>query len=504
MDHKKPWHTRIDRHTSPMDTDRFWQQLQGKLEPDTRRRRFIIYWFVLAALCGTIFYFTGGHTTGEPGTGERAAIYPATQSGIPDTVAGEGWGDTSPAGESDHTTGTSASIRAGRDGRHRISGPDSPGLPHAPTGGIERPALDISDSMLPGTHPGQADELAGAVPESGGDATSIGMTGAEPGHPQAQVPVHPPIAGDTREEGGFLEHSPAAVYTGEQSQWDTAIAVSAPPIEPPARDQPTVASIAPGIDSGLHEPSQSIRSPTRTWRLWTDLSYGAGYAFHRFDTRDAEYLPYISLRRESETALESRIASWESRLVHPSGFYILSGLRYQTHVSRFDWQLDERRTAWGLADGFMPDGGGAPVPFRDSAWQHYRVIREIRQHNRLSSLSVPVAIGYARTRKSWSFEAAAGILVRFSHRSTGMSLGLDGSPVVWGERPELTYLDGVRIDATCMFRAGWYPARFLGVFVQPAFTYSPAGRLVREAGYTHRIHSAHLQLGMSFLLYGSR
>lgn len=493
MEHKKPWRTRIDRHTSPMDTDSFWQHLEGKLDTDRRRRGFFMLWFVLVVLCGTIMYFSGRDTIRKAVEDHPIATYPGTRA-----VGGRSGTEPS-AIEADYTTGISPGVQGSR---HKIGELDRPDVLNTPTGAINWPSSEISYTVAPATYPSPADVSAGAVQRSG-DTAVIAIAVTEPGHLQEHIPAQPLIAGDTPDEEGLTEQGRDIGYTGERSQGDTARALSGLPDGPAAPDHHAGASIKAGPDDAPRRASQDIRRPVRTWRLWTDLSYGAGYAFHRFDTRDAQYIPYLSLRREFETPLESHMASWEGRLIHPSGFYLLSGLRYQAHISRFDWRTEERLIAWGLADGFIPGGHGDPIPFQDSAWQHYDMTREIRQHDRVSSLAIPVSLGLVRQKKNWSVEIAAGIIAGFSHRSSGMSLGLDGSPVAWHERPELTYHNRVRIDATVMFRAGWYPVHSLGIFIQPVFTYSPSNRLIGEAGYTHRIHSVHLQLGLSFLLYES-
>lgn len=248
---------------------------------------------------------------------------------------------------------------------------------------------------------------------------------------------------------------------------------------------------------------QKIKLKKSGWQYWMDLSYGIGIGQHSFSTSDPIIQSYLDNRSNHETTLESRLAAWENRLIHPSGFYVAAGLRYQSHFTRFDWSKEETKLEWKLADGFVQDAQGNQIAIRDSAWQQYHELREIQHHNAISTLDIPLNIGYIIRKNRFSVEVAAGITANITQYTSGKQLNMDAQPVQWNATEELTFKKfSTGFGASAMVRASWYPTEYVGVFIQPSFHKDFSNRMISGAGYQHRIDFLNIQAGVAFLMFG--
>lgn len=485
---RKDWRDRLDQNENPMDTGMFWNSLESKIpvrNQGKKKRRFL-FWLLLlligSGFIGTIIIFNKPQgriawqneqhkSTGVTGAVESSVSSIETKNAADVIPASDATAVISQNQSSSSTTAAGESVqKTPRINRSENIGSVSKATnpSHKKTGnnGIHTQTEETASS-----------ENASPLKEVISENKQHQISGIE--NQNIQLNAEPRVYEIARNSISTTEYLP--ILSGELSRelnWNIGY--------------------VPSLD---HAPKLSQKKAG--WQYWMDLSYGVGVAQHNYASSDPLIQSYLDSRSINESKLESRLAVWENRLIHPSGFYVSGGLRYQSHITRFDWSKEEVKMEWGLADGFVQDAQGNQIAIRDSAWQQYREMREIRQHNTISSLDIPVNVGYIIRKKLFSIEIATGLTANISQYTSGKQLNFQEQPVKWNSTDELTFKkSNTGLGASAMVRASWYPTEYLGLFIQPSFHKDFSNRMNSGAAYEHKIDFVSIQAGLAFLMFG--
>ncbi len=484
---RKDWRDRLDQNESPMDMGMFWNSLESKIpvqNPGKKKRRFLFWLLFLligSGFIGTIIIFNKpkGKIAGQTEQQKNAGVTEARESSL-SPIETQHAADEIPTSDAtaviSQNQSSSAATAAGDSVHKALTKYQSENI-----SSVTKTANTSDKKTGNNSNDTQIEETA-----SSGNASPIKEVVSE--NKQDQV---------FGIENQNIEKN-AMSTAHELAQNSMAAMEYLPTLSGELyRELNWNMGYVPTFD---HAPK--LNQEKSGWQYWMDLSYGIGMAQHAFKTSDPLTQSYLGNRSKYESTLESRLAVWENRLIHPSGFYVSSGLRYQTHITRFDWSKEEVKIEWKLADGFVQDAQGNQIAIRDSAWQQYREMREIRQHNTISSLDIPLNVGYIIRKKQFSIEIAAGVTANISQYTSGKQLNFQEQPVKWNATEELTYKkSNTGFGASAMFRASWYPTEYLGVFIQPSFHTDFSNRMNSGAGYEHKIDFVNIQAGVAFLLF---
>lgn len=484
----KEWRDRLDQSESPMDTGEFWDSLESKLpatNPGKKKRRFL-FWLLLVLIgsgfIGAKFIFDKpqGKIAVQSDQQENAGIKEREESSLSSRESNNSETESQVLGASKAISQNQSTL-ASTAGRKPVQNTQVKNQNKDKVFALRSSQSSIRKSGIRqmGTQNGDVVLSGNALPSkevnsenkleqiAGIENLNI-LNNAESG--SFEIHQH------SRGEAEFLPTLSGEI--SRETNWNM--------------------SYVPSFD-----PAPKMNQKKPGWQYWMDLSYGIGIAQHFFSTSDAMIQSYLDNRSKHESILESRMAVWENRLIHHSGFYVSSGLRYQSHITRFDWSKEEVKMEWKMADGFAEDAQGNQIAMQDSAWQQFREHREIRQHNTISSLDIPVNIGYIMRKKQFSIEIAAGLTANIAQYTSGKQLNMENQPVLWNTTDELTfhkYRTG--FGASAMLRASWYPTEYLGIFIQPSFHKDFSSRMISGAGYVHRIDFVNFQAGVAFLMFG--
>jgi hypothetical protein len=486
MENHKDWKDRLDQNEVPMDTGKFWDSLESKIpevQSDKKKRRFF-FWLLVFLIAsgvtvgGIIFMKTENMATDLAATNLQkpniSDLNNENSSSKSEKVESENL-EASNAEKITSNNASSASMNNTRSDQNLQNQTSS--------STINKPiALSKSDVSKPGEAKQDSQNANSSI--GANDLNSIAIVPmseytriTEIENQSVLISSEVSSIGNYAESLDYLPTLASGLST--QQNWK-------------------LGSI-PSFDN-----IQKIKTNQSGWQYWMDLSYGIGIAQHSFSTSDQNIQSYLDIRAKYESTLESRLAVWENRLIHPSGLYFSTGLRYQSHITRFDWSKEETKMEWTLADGFVEDAQGNQIAVRDSAWQQYRELREIRQHNTISTLDVPLNIGYIIRKNQFSIEFALGITANIAQYSSGKQLNLQVQPVKWNDADELSFKEfSAGWGSSAMLRASWYPTEYLGIFLQPTYSKDFSNRMISAAGYRHKIDFISIQAGLSFLLFES-
>lgn len=486
MENHKDWRERLDQNEAPMDTGKFWNSLESKIpvaQTDKKKRRFF-FWLLLlligsgVTVGGIIFMKTENKATDLAATNlQKPDISDLNDKENSSCKSEKVESEKLEASSAEKIISNNASVASMNNTR------SDQNLQNQTSSSTKNNAIALPKSDV--AKPGEAKQDSQNANSSyaGNDLNSITITPILENTQPTEVENQNTLYSFEKSSSGIntesLEYLPArASELASKPNWSLG-------------SMPTFDNI------------QKIKTKNSGWQYWMDLSYGLGMAQHSLSTSDPIILSYLDNRAMHESKLESRMAVWENKLIHPSGFYVSTGLRYQSHITRFDWSKEETKLEWKLADGFVEDSQGNQIAVRDSAWQQYRELREIRQHNTISTLDIPFNVGYAMRKNKFSLELAAGVTANIAQYSSGKQLNLEGQPVKWNETHELTFKEfSTGWGASAMLRGSWYPTEYLGIFIQPSFSKDFSNRMISEAGYRHKIDFISVQAGLSFLLFG--
>ncbi|HRW74720.1 MAG: hypothetical protein H6568_04305 [Lewinellaceae bacterium] len=463
------WRKKLTDQQAPMDVDRFWAQLEPQLPPQRKRRAF--WWWMLPVgllVAGGLFWWSGQQTelADESHVGHGAFIPshsaitdeqpPVEGSGvsseIPTTseVAGSGSADQgSPRRSSSHSlqrSGSGAQLSSGQenDGHlHTVStmGPESHSHDHVEENNRDNP-LETRRQSFPTDEPNGLSETVIPMP--------------------------------ARQEIQQVMTLPA-VLIGELAY------------RPPALQEAVI--------------ERSLAAPVRSgWEWALVASGGPGMGIRSLQAERVEDADWIADRKRTERLLES----WQVRLmgevVTPQGVYLEAGLQWTRQNERLDWSKDSTSWTWGPATGFLVDDQGGSQPWQDSAaWSSYSLRREVRHYNRISTIEVPIGLGYEHRLGVWSIRAGGGLMINLRQSFSGRSLLPQGWPGYWEQEEDLALRSRIGLGYYGQIRVGRRLLPGLEMFVQPTWSAYPGDRQEGDQ-FRLKYDHIHLQTGIRWRL----
>lgn len=473
------WRNALDRHPSPLDTDRFWQSLEPRLPQRRRKKRWPVWWsFLLAGILLVAgWMLTSRDIVPDSATASmkeipspvKATGQGAVEAGVPDYGSAA---DLEPA-DSDTGSGMTISRIGKRDPSSRPAG-----------GGLDP---GYGGTLRTSPLPGKPDSSSKRVRESGT---------TEPERTPAIGPSVSPMVleerpGEAPTPHNLLLPAPEEESTasmGYKQEWMTGL--------------PTLLNGVEGTNpvTGAGQPLL-LQRVFHSWQWFVDVVGGVGFPSRDFKAATQEGAAIVADRRSSETTLLSWSAGADVRCYSPSGIFLQSGIRYHEIRERYDWQGTETRYSWEYAEGDLWSGGEITESWADSTWVARQLTRTVRHYNRVATWDVPVLLGYRHVWGTWSGDVALGAQINLSQQVDGRSSGMDGRPSYWNEDAALMYRPRLGWGAVLQGRLAWYPRLGYGVFIQPVWQWLPDSRTdPKLTGYETRYHMFYLQSGISIRL----
>ncbi|MBK7425996.1 MAG: hypothetical protein IPI60_02640 [Saprospiraceae bacterium] len=382
MENHKDWRERLDQNEAPMDTGKFWDSIESKIpdaQADKKKRRFFFWLLVFllgsgVTVGGIIFMKTQNKTTDLAAiTLQKPDISAINEKENSLNKSENGESEKLEASSAEKITSNNTSVASLN---HKRSDQN---LQNQTNYSTKNKSIPIPKSDI--AKPGEVMQ----------DTQNANSTYAENDikHKAITPTLENTLNTDSEYQNTLMssEKSSSGIYSESLDYLPARASELASKPNWSLGSMPTFDNI------------QKIKTKNSGWQYWMDLSYGLGMAQNSLSTSDPIIQSYLDNRAMHESKLESRMAVWENKLVHPSGFYVSTGLRYQSRITRFDWSREETKLEWKLADGFVEDAQGNQIAIRDSAWQQYRELREIRQHNTISTLDIPLNLGYIMRKK---------------------------------------------------------------------------------------------------------
>ncbi|MCF8238683.1 MAG: hypothetical protein K9I85_11035 [Saprospiraceae bacterium] len=237
----------------------------------------------------------------------------------------------------------------------------------------------------------------------------------------------------------------------------------------------------------------------QAWTWAIGLAAGPGVGFRQLTSSGPANASWISQRNQEESVLES----WQIRgmveVVHPNGWLLEIGLQWTHQNERLDWSRDSMNWAWGLGEGFLVDPNGGTQPWADSTWSFYSLTRTVRHYNRISTLEIPVGVGYQISRGRWSARASVGALINLRQSASGRSIHPGQWPVYWGETFGPNLKTSLGIGAYGHVQLSYQFQNRLHGFIQPSFTFYPDDRQEGNT-YSLKYNQANLLVGLRWNL----
>ena len=452
------WRKKLTGQEAPMDVDQFWDRLEPKLPPQRKRRA--LWWWLLPVsllLAGGLFWW-GSHRTGADDMGDSAdrALIQEHSNGHDESTAGSRKPSMIlPPGEEevegimgsdDHLVQQSVDLRSpsGESGPdEKIAEPDR-----------SRTKALSTDSPL------QDDKWAGIFMELPVDTRSTPVVSA-----------------------GETVGSPA-LGTGR-----TLDGIGTTRILPSLQIGLLSAGLPVLDDIVFNLASAKPTAPGWTWAL--TASGGPGMGIRTIQAVQDQDAGWIDARQQSEKGLESWQVRMMGEVVSPWGVYLEAGLQWTHQNERFDWSKDSVSWAWGPATGVLVDGQGGSQPWQDTAWSSYTLLREVRHYNRISTVELPIGLGFAHKMGAWSIHAGGGLMINLQQSFSGRSLLPQNWPGYWDDEAELTLKGQLGLGYYGQIRVGRALLSGLEVFVQPTWSAYSGDR---QAGDRFSLHYAHVHL----------
>lgn len=472
------WRNALDRHPSPLDTDRFWQSLEPRLPQRRRKKRWPVWWSFL--LAGILLVAGWMLTSRDIGLDSATA----SLEEIPSPVKATG---QAPVDAQIPDSGSSADREAGV--------PDAGSGMTTSRSGEGEPSSRATGEFGPGPGGTPHTSPVSGMPVSSTERIRETETSEQEGTPAIRPSSLPMALGETPGE-------PPTQH---------ALSLSAPEGEPAASmvhkqekmtGLPTllngVEGAFPVTGAGQPLPLQRV---FHSWQWFVDVVGGAGFPSRDFKAVTQEGAAIVADRRSKETTLLSWSAGADVRWYSPSGIFLQSGIRYHEIRERYDWQGTETRYSWEYAEGGLWSGGEITQSWADSTWVARHLTRTVRHYNRVATWDVPVLLGYRHVWGTWSGDVALGAQFNLSQKVDGRSSGTDGRPAYWNEDAALMYRPRLGWGAVLQGRLAWYPRLGYGVFIQPVWQWLPDSRTdPNMTGYKTRYHMFYLQSGISIRL----
>lgn len=463
------WRKKLTDQQAPMDVDRFWAQLEPQLPPQRKRR--VFWWWMLPVgllVAGGLFWWGAQQTelADVSHVGHRA-IMPGQSASADEQSSQEG---SAVSSEIPTTTEVAGYGSADQGSQHHSS----------------------SRSLQP---LGSGAQLSSGQENDGHLYTISTMS---PEH-------HPDGLGEENNRDNLLETRRQSFPTDEPNGLSETV------IPMPARQEIQQVMTLPAVPIGelayrppaLQEAviERSPAAPVRSGWAWALVaSGGPGMGIRSMQEERADNADWIADRKRTERLLES----WQVRLmgevVTPQGVYLETGLQWTCQNERLDWSKDSTSWSWGPATGFLVDDQGGSQPWQDSAaWSSYSLRREVRHYNRISTIEVPIGLGYQHHLGAWSIRAGGGLMINLRQSFSGRSLLPQGRPGYWEQAEDLALRSRIGLGYYGQIRVGRRLLPGLEVFVQPTWSAYPGDR---QEGNQFRLtyDHIHLQTGIRWRL----
>ena len=472
QDHQTPnWRQKLTDQEAPMDIHRFWDQLEPRL-PRQRRRRLLWLWLLPVGLllAGGVYWW---NSSGKK-KGSDLAIQPL--SSIQEPVA-KPYGESMPEAS---VTGNHPKLKTSEDnlaGRHadqekntsasttsQVDQTDMAGHPRVRKRDTRKQNTDVlSENRQP-----PLERLT--------DLSEPGLLSANQAN---KTQTEPEVASD---DSG----------TGKLHLSDLSVGLlSLRSINLLATDQPALPENARGPQVKL--PA----NPRWTWAV--TAGGGPGIGIRSIRATDQGNSNWISEREKTEKLLESWQVRVMGEVVSPAGFYLEAGLQWTRQNERFDWSTDSLSWTWGPAAGFLIDDQGGKQPWQDTTWSSYNLHRQVRHYNQISTIDLPIGIGYERRMGDWSFRVGGGLMINLNQTSSGRSLHPAGWPGYWENEPVFALKQNIGMGYYGQLRISRVLFADLDLYLQPGWSAYPGHRQMDDR-FTLRYDHIHLLAGIRWRL----
>lgn len=460
------WRKKLTGQEAPMDINQFWDRLEPQLPPQRKRRA--LWWWLLPAgllIAGGLFWWGSPiKHTGDMGDAVDRALIQQPSTGSDEATSGY---------RKSSTTGSSGE-EAGRETRgtddHSVQegpAPQGPSTKSGPEEKISRPARSGTEALTK-------------------DGPLEGQTGTKT----------------------FREKTPGAEERTIVSKEDPV--GSSALLSERSLDEIRAVQLLPSLHIGLLNSVPPVlkdilfdlataepAAPGWTWAL--TASGGPGKGFRSLQARKEDDADWMAKRKQTERLLESWQVRMMGEVVSPWGVYLEAGLQWTRQNERFDWSRDSVSWAWGPATGVLVDGQGGFQPWQDTAWASYTLRREVRHYNRISTVELPVGLGYARSMGNWSIRAGGGLMINLQQSSSGRSLLPQNWPGYWDDEADLALKRRLGLGYYGQIRVGRALLPGLEAFVQPTWSAYPEDRQTGDR-FSLRYGHLHLQTGIRWRL----
>jgi hypothetical protein len=235
------------------------------------------------------------------------------------------------------------------------------------------------------------------------------------------------------------------------------------------------------------------------WQWALTLSGGPGFGLRQLTSTDPAFTEWIEQRRDQESVLESWQVRGMVEVVSPGGFVVETGLQWTRQNERLDWSRDSSVWEWGHADGLLVDQNGGTQPWADTAWQYYTLTRTIRHYNRISTLEIPIGLGYQISNHRWSARVTGGVLINLDQQASGVSIHPDGWPVEWQRTNDPKLATHMGLGYYGHLRFAYDMRAKVTVFIQPSYSAYPGDRQTGNS-YSLKYGQANFQIGLQWKL----
>ena len=303
--------------------------------------------------------------------------------------------------------------------------------------------------------------------------------------------IHPPLNSASKHQqtaqstSGKVVQSVPFVQGSEYQKLGKGNSVSELPLSVDARHESVVDALPSrdiqmiNIIPGNWSPKGILLENQNTktgWQWALSLSGGPGFGLRQLSSTDPGFTEWIDQRRDQETVLESWQVRGMVEVVSPGGFVVETGLQWSRQNERLDWSRDSSVWEWGQADGLLVDQNGGSTPWSDTAWQSFTLTRTVRHYNKISTLEIPIGVGYQLNNRRWSLRATGGILINLNQRASGVSIHPDGWPVQWQSTNNLKLANHLGLGYYGHLRFAYDLFDKVSVFIQPSYSAYPGDR----------------------------
>ncbi len=469
---KNDWQNKLKSEETPMDIQQFWNQLEPKLPPQKKQRKGAWwFWSALVAVGLGVAILSVLLPTGQDDLVDDLVLNPVEQKVEARTELPMN-GDLNSAATPEFSIKSNSQIEATSAQNNHVN--NSKNNPTTTSESVDR--TDVQNRVS-----GRIKPLTNAR----NNESQVAMSQSEneiQGTPVVQGPENQKKVTDNRVPE--LSH---LLNTDQQ----IALVIL------PRRDIQLTEFIPDSWSPKHILPGGQNKKPVWQWAI--ALSGGPGIGIRKLSSKDLAYDGWIEQRRDQESVLES----WQVRamveVVSPGGFVVEGGLQWSRQNERLDWSRDSSVWEWGQAEGFLVDQNGGTQPWADTAWQSFTLTRTIRHYNKISTLEIPIGLGYQWSTGRWSVRATGGVLINLNQRVSGASIHQDEWPVQWQSTTDTKLLTHLGLGYYGHLRFAYGLRDRINVFIQPTYSSYPGDR--QEAtSYSLKYGQANFQIGLQWRL----